>query len=227
MSRQRDAVLLGRELVGLWIRSLAWLLPRTLLGRARVEQLIHRRAPFAYACLHGDSVLLLATHLHEPLAVLVSRSGDGVLAAGLLRRLGLRVASGSSSSRAVTGLRSLARLSGNGARAAITVDGPRGPAGEVAPGILALAQLQDLWIVPVAAACRSGLTLNSWDRVRLPLPWTRVVVAYGRPFRVPRGEALPAHRGQLKQQLQLLRTRASRLCGQSGYQRFTSGGSTQ
>ena len=199
--------------VSFW--ALAFLLPKVVVGRQRVERLLHQRAPFAYACLHGDSVLLLTTHLRDPLAVLVSKSEDGVLASGLLRRLGVSVACGSTSAEAVSGLRRLCRLSESGRQAVMTVDGPRGPAGEVAPGIIALAQLRGLWIIPVAASCRSGLRLSSWDRARLPMPWSQTVVAYGRPFRVARGADRAQHRSLLKGKLRSLSACTDRLCGHS------------
>ncbi len=207
--------LLAQHVLALWFRNMAWCLPRITLGRSRVDRLIDLGAPFAYACLHGDSVLLLSTHLSEPLAVLVSKSRDGALARGLLNNLDIEVASGSSSAGATSGLRALLRLSTNGCRAVITVDGPRGPAGKVAEGILALAQLRKLWIVPVTASCRGGLTLRSWDHARVPMPWSRVVVAYGRPFRVGRGEDRAPHRAVLSQQFEALKARSVRLCARS------------
>lgn len=218
----RPMVTIAQQLLSVWFRALAQLLPRVVVGRHRVERLSERGAPFAYACLHGDSVLLLSTHLQEPLALLVSQSEDGVLAAGLLRRLGFSVAHGSTSANASSGLRRLCRLSESGRQAVITVDGPRGPAGEVAAGIIALAQLRDLWIVPVAASCRNGVRLASWDRARLPMPWSQTVVAYGRPFRVARGADRAHHRGLLKDQLRSLSTRVDRLCGRSVTRRPSS-----
>ena len=212
---------LAQRGLSLWFRNMAWCLPRIILGRSRVNRLIDRGAPFAYACLHGDSVLLLSTHLSEPLAVMVSKSEDGALAKGLLRHLGMEVASGSSSAGAASGLRSLSRLSANGCRAVITVDGPRGPAGKVEEGILALAQLRNLWIVPVAASCRGGITLQSWDHARVPMPWSRVVVAYGRPFRVVRGEDRSPHRAILSRQFEALKARSVRLCEKSPWSAST------
>ncbi len=211
----RSARTAVQYLLWLWVRALAFVLPRVRIGRRRVERLSESGAPFAYACLHGDSLLLLPTHLHEPLSVLVSKSSDGRLAAGLLTRLGLDVVHGSTSKGAVSGLRSLSRQSQRGSQAVITVDGPRGPAGEVAQGVLALARLRSLWVVPVVASCRGGITLNSWDSARIPWPWTRVVIAYGRPFRVGRNDRLTTYQHSLKAQLTSLRTRATRLCGRA------------
>jgi lysophospholipid acyltransferase (LPLAT)-like uncharacterized protein len=40
-------------------------------------------------------------------------------------------------------------------------------------------------LVPVACASSRAWVLSSWDRFRVPLPFARVVVAYGEPIRVP------------------------------------------
>lgn len=193
--------------------SLRW----RVLGRSRVDGLIARGQGFAYATLHGSSLLLLPQHLDEPLSVLVSRSDDGEWAARLLRAQGIDLVRGSSSRGSASALRGLCRAARSGRRVTLTVDGPRGPAGSVAPGIVALSVLEDLWIVPVAAACRRGISLPTWDRCRLPLPFARAAMIYGRPFKVPRDAPGPPHTAQLEGQLASLHQRARRLCdGTSG-----------
>jgi len=208
-----------------WLRSIvsvaAALLLRSLnatlrwrsLGRDRVDALINSRQRFAYATWHGSSILLLPCHCDEPLSVLVSRSRDGDWAASLLQALGVESLRGSSSQGSAAALRSLCRASREGSRVTLTVDGPRGPAGSVAPGIVALSQLEDLWIIPVGAACRRGLALRSWDRCTIPLPWSPAVMIYGRPLRVPRGGDSRHHCELLALRLATLHSRASRLCG--------------
>jgi len=192
-----------------WLdQSLRW----RVLGRGRVDALIASESGFAYATLHGSSVLLLPQHLDEPLSVLVSRSDDGEWAAGLLRALGVDLVRGSSSRGSVAAIRGLCRAARAGRRITLTVDGPRGPAGSVAAGIGALSALEDLWIVPVAAASGGSIALPTWDRCQLPLPFARAAVIYGRPFKVPRRPQGTRHRSQLERQLASLHRRARRLC---------------
>src|SRR6185436_7490736 len=74
---------------------------------------------------------------------------------------------------------------------AVTVDGPRGPAGVVAPGALVIAQRTAAPMVPTAAATSRAWRLRSWDRFMIPKPFARVTVAYGDAIRIaadtPRG----------------------------------------
>ena len=86
----------------------------------------------------------------------------------------------------------------------ITPDGPRGPAEHLKPGLVYLASRTGLPVVPVAAAARRSWTLRSWDRFRIPRPFTRVVVAYGDPIEVPpgiEGEALEPWRARVESAL--------------------------
>jgi lysophospholipid acyltransferase (LPLAT)-like uncharacterized protein len=69
-----------------------------------------------------------------------------------------------------------------GGHAALTVDGPRGPARAVQPGIVQLARLTGGWILPITSSSARPRFLKSWDRYLLPRPFSKCVVLYGEPF---------------------------------------------
>jgi lysophospholipid acyltransferase (LPLAT)-like uncharacterized protein len=73
-----------------------------------------------------------------------------------------------------------------GRHAALTVDGPRGPARVVQPGIVQLARLTGGWILPITSSSKRPRFLDSWDRYLLPLPFSENVVLYGEPFPIER-----------------------------------------
>ncbi len=118
--------------------------------------------------------------------VLRSSSKDGRLIAAVLERLGTRSVAGSTSRGGAAGLRALVKLAREGVVTAVTVDGPRGPRGRVKSGIIQLAALSGLPIIPSAAAPRRARLLGSWDRTILPLPFTRIKMRYGMPIHVER-----------------------------------------
>ena len=64
------------------------------------------------------------------------------------------------------------------------MDGPRGPARVVQPGVVQLARLTGAWILPITSSSSRPRFLGSWDRYLLPLPFSRAVVAYGEPFAI-------------------------------------------
>jgi lysophospholipid acyltransferase (LPLAT)-like uncharacterized protein len=205
-------------------RLIAWLVARVLLalgwtlrfrrvGWRRVRQLRARGEPFAFAAWHGRSLVMLPGMRDEGCTALVSLSHDGDHATALLESLGYGVVRGSSSKGGAGGLRGLVRAARRGEIPSVAVDGPRGPAGVVAPGVVGLSQLAGLWVVPLAASCRSGLRLRTWDRTLIPGPGARVLVLAGRPIRVARdGDRLGATRA-LERRLQSLHRCADRLAG--------------
>ncbi len=144
-----------------------------------------------FACWHER--LALMPQLGRRLArrpggidVLISRSNDGQLIADVVQRLGIGVLFGSSSRGGAVGARSLlVRLSAGGL-VGLTPDGPRGPRRVAQAGVAQIAALSGAPIFPCAAQTTRRLTLKSWDRMVLPLPFGRGVIVCAAPIRVGR-----------------------------------------
>jgi lysophospholipid acyltransferase (LPLAT)-like uncharacterized protein len=75
--------------------------------------------------------------------------------------------------------------------AGLTVDGPKGPALALKMGAVTLAKETGSPIVVMTAAARPHATLFSWDKMWVPLPFSKIVYFFTGPFYVPRnaGEA--------------------------------------
>jgi len=121
------------------------------------------------------------------IAVAVSRSRDGDLAAAILEGVGYPDPPRGSSSRAgAIVLRALLERLRAGDTVGVVTDGPRGPVHVSKPGIIGLARLGDTPIVPIGVAARPSLRFGSWDRMMLPLPFAAVAFHFGTPIVVPR-----------------------------------------
>ena len=151
--------------------------------------------------------------------VMFSRSRDGELIAGYAENLGVRAVRGSSSRGGTTALREMIRyLRRPGARKAATVlDGPRGPRFVVQPGMLQLARSAGVPFLPVVMSAAPALTLTrTWDRTLIPLPFSRVVVAYAEPLTIGaeiRGPRLEAKCREVERILNRLRREADQRVG--------------
>lgn len=146
--------------------------PRLPHGPAQLAALLHQSLVVA-AWLFRDSGYCVA----------VSRSQDGSLVAATLHALGYAASvRGSSSRGGSAAFMGLLRQLEAGTTVAVLVDGPRGPAGIAKPGIAALARHSATPIQPVALAARPALRLGSWDRSVVPLPFARIVCAFGEPM---------------------------------------------
>ena len=120
----------------------------------------------------------------RPGAGLISASRDGDLIADLTRRFGFEVVRGSSSRLGASALRELEHVLASGRDVLITPDGPRGPAYELGPGIVFLAQKTGAAVVPINMEFSRCWRVNSWDGFILPRPFARVRVILGPPHRV-------------------------------------------
>jgi hypothetical protein len=168
-----------------------------------------RQSPVIYCLWHNRLALCMTmwqrlggpnTHA-TGLVALISASHDGGVLARALRYFQVEAVRGSSSRRGPQALLELTSWTERGFSVAITPDGPRGPRYQIRDGIVALAQVSGLPILPISAVVRGKLTLRSWDQFQIPLPFARCEVRLGRPLPVPR-DLDEAGRERLKQELQ-------------------------
>ena len=120
------------------------------------------------------------------LVAMVSRSRDGEFVANFLDRFGFTTIRGSSSKGGGQTFTQAVRMARKGYDIAITPDGPRGPRYQVQPGIIKLAQMTSLPIVPVAYQASIRWELNSWDGFIIPAPCARLVLELAPVVTVPR-----------------------------------------
>ena len=115
-----------------------------------------------------------------PVRGVISLSRDGEFIARAMARLGFPAIRGSSAKAGTAKAKggagafrdSLRWLRGGGVLA-ITPDGPRGPARQMAEGAPALARAAGAPVLLLGLACRPAIRLNSWDSAVLPLPFGR------------------------------------------------------
>jgi lysophospholipid acyltransferase (LPLAT)-like uncharacterized protein len=127
--------------------------------------------------------------------VLASAHRDGRLIGMATGYFGIGMVAGSSSRGGAAGLRGLVSALKAGVDVGLTPDGPRGPRRVAAAGVAQLAALSGAPVLPGAAWTKWAITLGSWDRMRLPLPFGRGRLVFGRRVTVPRQgwqAALPA-----------------------------------
>lgn len=164
-----------------------------LRGTLRVERLHFERylelrargVPILFSLWHGRMFLPIQAHRRQGIVTMASQSQDGEIIARWLESNGYRVVRGSTTRGGGEALRQMVRQVRSGRHAALTVDGPKGPARVVQPGVLQLARLTGAWILPITSSSVRPKFFRSWDRYLLPKPFSRNVVAYGEPFPIP------------------------------------------
>ncbi len=117
-------------------------------------------------------------------AALISASRDGDLLADAIQRFGYGVVRGSSSRLGASAVRQLTEVLAAGRDVVITPDGPRGPAYELGPGIIFLAQKSGAAVLPMNLEYSHCWRLGSWDRFIVPRPFAKVRILINPPHRI-------------------------------------------
>ncbi len=138
---------------------------------------------------------------HRRISVLTSASKDGAIIAQTVRRFGLGSVRGSSSKRAAQAGAELVGCLQGGSDIGITPDGPRGPCYQLAMGPVRLAEIAQAPVVAIHANYAKCWQLRSWDRFRIPKPFSKVFVAFGAPTLVPATEEMATAREGIEQYL--------------------------
>jgi len=121
---------------------------------------------------------------NRPGAALISASRDGDLLTDAIHRFGYEVIRGSSSRLGASAILQLTGELASGRDVVITPDGPRGPAYELGPGIVFLAQKSGASVLPMNLEYSRFWRLGSWDRFIIPRPFSKVRVLISQPLRV-------------------------------------------
>lgn len=144
--------------------------------------------PVIFCLWHNRLAISMVVHRRHPrrLAALVSASKDGALLAAVLQAFGVEQVRGSSSRRGSQALLELTSHAELGYDLALTPDGPKGPRYVAQSGVIALAQVTGMPIIPVT--CNTGwkISLKSWDRFQIPLPFSSCEIILKEPILVSR-----------------------------------------
>ncbi|MFZ4439927.1 MAG: lysophospholipid acyltransferase family protein [Syntrophales bacterium] len=116
---------------------------------------------------------------------MISKSRDGDLIADVARRLNFHPVRGSSSRGGREALAEMVAQLSTHPLAVHAVDGPQGPRGVVKAGIIRMAQLSGVPIIPVYISVDRAWVLRSWDRFLIPKPFSTVWVRWDEPIPVP------------------------------------------
>ena len=141
---------------------------------------------FIIALWHGELLFqpfIFQRYMRDKrLWVVISKHFDGQIISGVNRYFGIDTISGSSSKGGARALYHAIRKIEHRAYVAITPDGPRGPYHSVADGVVLLSQKTKAPIVVSRVFFSNAWELKSWDRFKIPKPFSRILLVFGDPF---------------------------------------------
>jgi lysophospholipid acyltransferase (LPLAT)-like uncharacterized protein len=192
----------------------------TVTGDDPVRELVDQDQPLILTFWHENLFvmtwyLVRLGGLGARVTYLVSPSQDGEFAVRMLAVVGGRAVRGSATRSGVRAMYGLYRaIARENASPVVVPDGPQGPRRHAKPGAVMLGKLSGARILPMACAARRGWRLPTWDRLLLPIPFTRVAVVLGEARSVPTemsSEELERERAALEVRLRELEDEAKRL----------------
>lgn len=160
------------------IRCLSWTWRVEYSGQKEMRRVLAERGA-VFAFWHGEQLPMIPLHVGYPICGMASRSRDGSLLAAVISGMGFSVIRGSSSSGGVSAVRHAVAQLANGVSPALAVDGPRGPRHCVAPGAVAIAAHANVPVIYAVSRVQRAIRLRTWDGFQIPLPGTRIAIAYG------------------------------------------------
>lgn len=172
-----------------------------------------------FAIWHGNQYVNLSVKKEDRIKhnLLISPSNDGDTIANVSKMLGYSLIRGSVKRRGTEAAREIISALENGQNVSYTIDGPKGPIHKVKPGIIRLAQMAGIPIIPLQASINSKFEIPSWDKYHVPHFFAKGVVIYGEPIFVPKelsDEEFKGYQNQIEEELFELQKEAENFINQ-------------
>jgi len=174
-------------LAAIYIRLVFLTCKWNILGKEIPESYIQAKKPFIVCFWHGRLGMLACawTWKDHPFHMLMSTHRDGLLIAKTVSHFGITWVAGSTQRGGTGALRGLIKTLRKGETIGITPDGPRGPSQVASIGVITLAKLAKVDMIPITFSTSRRRLLKTWDRFHLPLPFGRGLFLWGDPISPP------------------------------------------
>ena len=182
-----------------WIAAqyirLVWATGRWEIRNGKTPERFWREGkPFIIAFWHGRMLILPSMWpTTSKMHMLISMHRDGELIARAIGYFGHGTVRGSAAKPGsakdkggAAALRGMLKALKANEYVGITPDGPRGPRMRATDGIVTVARVAGVPIIPCSYSARSRFVLGTWDRFVVPLPFTRGVIVWGDPITIAR-----------------------------------------
>lgn len=187
---QKSLALFLAKYMGLVRRTTRW----SVSGEEHIQALQQSGQGFIACTWHSRFLMTTVgwTKMSQTPHVLISRSKDGNIVALTAQYLRLGVIRGSrvSKKKAATknkggtaALRDMIQVLENGDCIFMTPDGPKGPMMQMGQGPVRLSQFSGAPMIGYALSTSAKISLNTWDKFMIPLPFGRGKIIWTEAFR--------------------------------------------
>jgi len=224
---QRRGMKMGAKGALGWLAARYIALVRDTSRVIRCPESMDRRisdlAPAIFTTWHGQFLMSpVMKPSDQPARMMIARHRDAEIIARAVGHFDIELIRGAGAAGrrkdrgGATAFRSALTSLNGGVNVAMTADVPPGPARRAGMGVVMLASLSGRPIIPMGFATRRKLTVRSWSRFTLNLPFTRLAIVMGEPIDVPAdadGQTLEARRKRVEDTLNDATRKAYALVG--------------
>ncbi len=174
---------LGAQYIRLVYLTSRW----TVLNSESPGRFWKENKPFILCLWHGRMLMFpCAWHRRKPIYMLASSHRDGQIISKTVGHLGIHTITGSTTRGGTQAVREMLGKLKDDQCIGITPDGPGGPRMRASDGVVALARLSGVPVIPASCNTRRRRILSSWDRFLVAWPFNRGVFVWGEPIYVDR-----------------------------------------
>lgn len=166
-----------------------------IIGHEHVAAIVRAHRPFLVVVWHGRGLLPIFFFQGYPLVIYSSAGRKGIpplvsryarkITLAALRHLGYQVLDASEFPTESRGVIRFLQFLERGRGGLIAADGPSGPMFRAKPGATYMAKKTGIVLLPVAAAIRDAIAMDSWDRFEIPRPFTKAALVMGPTMEIP------------------------------------------
>jgi len=152
------------------LRFLGHTMRVSTIGGEIVDELYRQGNRIIIAFWHGRQLMMPLAYRGQLASILISQHRDGEIIARIMQYFGFQAIRGSSTRGGLRAVRQLVKAGRNGGDLVVTPDGPKGPACKVQSGVIYLAKVTGLPIIPLTFACSKKKSFRVGITFKFPIP---------------------------------------------------------
>ena len=148
-----------------------------------IDKLIKTNKSFIVCFWHGRLLMTpFCWNYNKRFFMLISGHGDGQIISQAVSYFGIETITGSSSKNKIASFKNILNELRNDNIIGITPDGPRGPNRKIKDGLISLAKLTKVPIIPLSFSAKYKKSFNSWDNFLFIFPFNKFIAIWGKPM---------------------------------------------
>jgi len=164
------------------IRLLGHTMRVSTIGGETVDELYREGKRIIIAFWHGRQLMMPLAYRGQLASILISQHRDGEIIARIMQPFGFKAIRGSSTRGGLQAIRQLLKAGRDGGDLVVTPDGPKGPACKVQPGVIYLAKVTGLPIIPLTFACSKKKSFRVGINFKFPIPAGKDYLCGANPY---------------------------------------------